>query len=187
MRVLLAVDGSACSDMAVQTVIDRFRPDETQVKVLHAVEWMREMPLCFQYSSWADGRTRCGGVPQQELRACAGAGRAGCRAARVQGISSERVDARCGSAPCHRRGRPRVARRSHCDRIAREARARPPAHRQCRRVGGAPRAMLGRRRPDAGGCRRPRGTTIAACHVAVQRSRRSADWQIGDWQFAHRR
>ncbi len=51
MRVLLAVDGSACSDMAVQTVIDRFRPDETQVKVLHAVEWMREMPLCFQYAS----------------------------------------------------------------------------------------------------------------------------------------
>ena len=50
MRVLLAVDGSACSEMAVQTVIDRFRPDETQVKVLHAVEWMREMPLCFQYT-----------------------------------------------------------------------------------------------------------------------------------------
>ena len=50
MRVLLAVDGSACSDAAVQTVIDRFRPDETQVKVLHAVEWMREMPLCFQYA-----------------------------------------------------------------------------------------------------------------------------------------
>ena len=50
MRVLLAVDGSACSDMAVQAVIDRFRPDDTQVRVLHAVEWMREMPLCFQYA-----------------------------------------------------------------------------------------------------------------------------------------
>jgi nucleotide-binding universal stress UspA family protein len=51
MRVLLAVDGSACSDMAVQAVMDRFRPGDTQVKVLHAVEWMREMPLCFQYGS----------------------------------------------------------------------------------------------------------------------------------------
>jgi len=51
MRVLLAVDGSACSDMALQAIIDRFRPDQTQVKVLHAVEWMREMPLCFQYAS----------------------------------------------------------------------------------------------------------------------------------------
>lgn len=50
MRVLLAVDGSACSDVAVQTVIDRFRPADTQVRVLHAVEWMREMPLCFQYA-----------------------------------------------------------------------------------------------------------------------------------------
>src|SRR5688572_32896598 len=50
MRVLLAVDGSACSEAAVQTVIDRFRPDDTQVRVLHAVEWMREMPLCFQYA-----------------------------------------------------------------------------------------------------------------------------------------
>ena len=49
MRVLLAVDGSACSELAVQTVIDRFRPDGTDVKVIHAVEWMREMPLCFQY------------------------------------------------------------------------------------------------------------------------------------------
>lgn len=51
MRVLLAVDGSACSEAAVQTIIDRFCPDDTEVKVLHAVEWMREMPLCFQYSS----------------------------------------------------------------------------------------------------------------------------------------
>ncbi len=51
MRVLLAVDGSACSEMAVQTVMDRFRPGDTDVKVIHAVEWMREMPLCFQYGS----------------------------------------------------------------------------------------------------------------------------------------
>lgn len=50
MRVLLAVDGSACSEAEVQTVIDRFRPAETDVKVLHAVEWLKEMPLCFQYA-----------------------------------------------------------------------------------------------------------------------------------------
>ena len=50
MRVLLAVDGSACSDAAVQMVANRFRPGDTHVKVLHAVEWMREMPLCFQYA-----------------------------------------------------------------------------------------------------------------------------------------
>ena len=50
MRVLLAVDGSPCSEEAVRTVLDRFRPEDTQVKVLHAVEWMREMPLCIQYA-----------------------------------------------------------------------------------------------------------------------------------------
>ena len=50
MRVLLAVDGSPCSEEAVRAVLDRFRPEDTQVKVLHAVEWMREMPLCFQYA-----------------------------------------------------------------------------------------------------------------------------------------
>jgi len=31
-------------------VAERFRPEGTHVKVLHAVEWMREMPLCFQYA-----------------------------------------------------------------------------------------------------------------------------------------
>jgi nucleotide-binding universal stress UspA family protein len=50
MRVLLAVDGSACSEAAVEMVADRFRPEGTHVKVIHAVEWMREMPLCFQYA-----------------------------------------------------------------------------------------------------------------------------------------
>jgi nucleotide-binding universal stress UspA family protein len=50
MRVLLAIDGSAYSDVAVQAVIDRFRPEDTQVRVLHTVEWMHEMPLCFQYA-----------------------------------------------------------------------------------------------------------------------------------------
>jgi nucleotide-binding universal stress UspA family protein len=50
MRVLLAVDGSTYSDAAVRTVIDRFRPEDARVKVVHAVEWMREMPLCVQYA-----------------------------------------------------------------------------------------------------------------------------------------
>lgn len=51
MRVLLAVDGSECSEAAVKTVIDRFLPEKTEVKIINAVEWMREMPLCFQYGA----------------------------------------------------------------------------------------------------------------------------------------
>lgn len=50
MRVLLAVDGSSCSEAAVDDLITRFRPDQTEVKVVHAVEWMKEMPLCFRFA-----------------------------------------------------------------------------------------------------------------------------------------
>jgi nucleotide-binding universal stress UspA family protein len=49
MRVLLAVDTSSCSEAAVREVLERFAPAETEVRVMHAVEWMKEMPLCFQY------------------------------------------------------------------------------------------------------------------------------------------
>lgn len=65
MRVLLPVDGSTCSEKSVQTIIDRFRPDETQVRVLHAVEWMREMPLCVQY---AHGPTAGDDVVQSRIK-----------------------------------------------------------------------------------------------------------------------
>ena len=62
MRVLLAVDGSACSEAAVQMVADRFRPEGVHVKVVHAVEWMHDMPLCFQYAQGpvaAENVTEC--------------------------------------------------------------------------------------------------------------------------------
>ena len=49
MRVLLAVDASPCSEAAVRQVIERFTPSDTDVRVVHAVEWMKEMPLSFQY------------------------------------------------------------------------------------------------------------------------------------------
>jgi len=45
----LAVDRSPCSDAAVREVVDRFVPADTEVRVVHAVEWMREMPSSFQY------------------------------------------------------------------------------------------------------------------------------------------
>jgi nucleotide-binding universal stress UspA family protein len=50
MKVLLAVDSSPCSDAAVGEVIRRFGRAGTEVRVIHAVEWMKEMPLAFQYS-----------------------------------------------------------------------------------------------------------------------------------------
>lgn len=49
MKVLLAVDGSACSEAAVERLVQGFRPGDTEVRVLHAVEWMKEMPVSFQF------------------------------------------------------------------------------------------------------------------------------------------
>ena len=53
MRVLLAVDASPCSDAAVEEVTRRFARAETQVRVVHAVEWMKEMPLSYQFGQGA--------------------------------------------------------------------------------------------------------------------------------------
>lgn len=50
MKVLLAVDSSPCSAAAVREVIKRFIRADTAVRVVHAVEWMKEMPLAFQYA-----------------------------------------------------------------------------------------------------------------------------------------
>jgi nucleotide-binding universal stress UspA family protein len=49
MRVLLAVDASPCSDAAVEEVTRRFARADTQVRVVHAVECMKEMPLAYQF------------------------------------------------------------------------------------------------------------------------------------------
>jgi nucleotide-binding universal stress UspA family protein len=54
MKVLLAVDGSEFSDAAVKEVIRRCPPNDTEVRVLHAVEWMKDMPL---YAQFAEGPT----------------------------------------------------------------------------------------------------------------------------------
>jgi nucleotide-binding universal stress UspA family protein len=49
MNILLAVDGSESSEAAVRTLIDRFRPGGTHVRVLHAVEWLRDMPMSYGF------------------------------------------------------------------------------------------------------------------------------------------
>lgn len=52
--MLLAVDGSDCSEAAVHALVEQFRPEDTDVKVVHAVEWLKEMPLCFQFAQGAN-------------------------------------------------------------------------------------------------------------------------------------
>ncbi len=49
MKILLAVDGSKCSESAVQAVIEQYRPEATEVLVFHAVESLKLMPVSLGY------------------------------------------------------------------------------------------------------------------------------------------
>jgi nucleotide-binding universal stress UspA family protein len=49
MKILLAVDGSECSEAAVRVVLTEFRPEGTEVRVLDAVEWLKDMPASFAF------------------------------------------------------------------------------------------------------------------------------------------
>lgn len=49
IRIVLAVDDSAYSEAAVRAVIEQFRPADAEVRVFHAVEWLRELPPSFMF------------------------------------------------------------------------------------------------------------------------------------------
>jgi nucleotide-binding universal stress UspA family protein len=44
MRILLAVDGSQCSQHATRALANQFRSGDTQIHVLHAIDWPRVFP-----------------------------------------------------------------------------------------------------------------------------------------------
>ncbi|MGH9140296.1 MAG: universal stress protein [Thermoanaerobaculia bacterium] len=50
MRILLAIDDSACSEAARQAVIEQFIPMHTQVTVLHADDWPQGMPPAMAFA-----------------------------------------------------------------------------------------------------------------------------------------
>ena len=52
MRIVLGIDDSAHSEAALNAVIQQFRP-EAEVRVFHAVEWLREMPQSFMFGEGA--------------------------------------------------------------------------------------------------------------------------------------
>jgi len=54
MKILLPIDMSECSESAIQTVIKQFPPDQTEVRVVHVVEWLRDVP---GYLAFAEGAT----------------------------------------------------------------------------------------------------------------------------------
>jgi len=50
MRILLAIDDSECSAAATSAVIAQFRPQHTDVQVLHADEWPRNVPVSLAFT-----------------------------------------------------------------------------------------------------------------------------------------
>ncbi|MEO8483061.1 MAG: universal stress protein [Acidobacteriota bacterium] len=49
LKILLAVDGSPFSDAAVRLIVQHYRSDNVEVQVLHAVDWLRELPDSFRF------------------------------------------------------------------------------------------------------------------------------------------
>jgi nucleotide-binding universal stress UspA family protein len=54
MKILLPIDQSSCSEAAADAVIAQFSPATTDVRVMHAVEWPKELP---NYLAFAEGPT----------------------------------------------------------------------------------------------------------------------------------
>ena len=51
-KILLAIDDSPCSEAAVETVLNQFPPELSEVRVLHVDEWPKGMPT---YLAFAEG------------------------------------------------------------------------------------------------------------------------------------
>lgn len=54
MKILLPIDQSVCSGGAARAVIAQFPPDQTEVRVIHVVDWPKELPT---YLAFAEGPT----------------------------------------------------------------------------------------------------------------------------------
>lgn len=51
MKILLAVDGSKCSEVAVETLIRQYKPEGTEVLVTNVVESVKLMPITYGFGA----------------------------------------------------------------------------------------------------------------------------------------
>jgi nucleotide-binding universal stress UspA family protein len=51
MRILLAIDGSQCSQAAMQALKNQFRAEDAEVHVLHAIDWPHLFPDSFSFAA----------------------------------------------------------------------------------------------------------------------------------------
>jgi nucleotide-binding universal stress UspA family protein len=50
MNLLLAFDDSDCSEAALSGLIDQFRPDGAEVRVIHVIEWPHDLPTSVAFA-----------------------------------------------------------------------------------------------------------------------------------------
>jgi nucleotide-binding universal stress UspA family protein len=50
MKVLLAVDGSECSERAAEAVMSQFSPERIEVRVVHVDEWPKDLPTSLAFA-----------------------------------------------------------------------------------------------------------------------------------------
>ncbi len=51
MKILLAIDGSKCSEAAVETLMRQYKPEDTEVLILHVVESAKLMPVTYGFGT----------------------------------------------------------------------------------------------------------------------------------------
>jgi hypothetical protein len=54
MNVLLAIDESACSAMAIETVVKQFSPETTEIRVLNVFDWPGGAPPIVAFAEGPD-------------------------------------------------------------------------------------------------------------------------------------
>ena len=59
MKILLPIDDTPCSTAAVDAVLGQFRPEATEVRLLHVIEWPKHTPM---YLTMAEGRSAGGDI-----------------------------------------------------------------------------------------------------------------------------
>jgi nucleotide-binding universal stress UspA family protein len=84
MKVLLAVDGSPCSEAAVEAVIEQYKSSSTEVRVLSVLEWPKGLSPALAFSEGSAAADHVLAVHEEERHRTRGiVERAACRLAQV--------------------------------------------------------------------------------------------------------
>lgn len=51
MKILLAIDGSNCSEAAVEALLRQYKPEDTEVLIIHVVESVKLMPVPYAFGA----------------------------------------------------------------------------------------------------------------------------------------